>query len=123
MLRGSLPYLALALALFGIELVIACSVRDTIVRPYLGDVLCVPLAHCLVMSFARVNPRRLVLGVFLFACTIEVLQALDYVALLGLEHHAWLSIALGRTFQWGDFLAYGLGALLVLAGERTVGAP
>ena len=50
--------------------------------------------------------------VLAFAFTVEFLQAVDVVALLGFEKYAWLSIAIGRTFSWSDLLAYSVGAVV-----------
>ena len=105
-------YAGAALALFLVEVGIALWVRDSFVRPFVGDVLVVVLIYLVLRSFLPMAPRRLALGVLVFACSIELLQAVDYVALLGLENIAWLSIALGRTFSWSDLLAYAVGYVL-----------
>ena len=121
-LRGSAAHFALALALLAVELFIALRVRDGLVRPYLGDTLVVVLIYCALASVLRADPRRLAAAVLLLAYTVEVLQAWDYVALLHLEQHRVLAVMLGRTFQWGDFVAYAAGYCLVLAGERCAQA-
>ena len=100
------------MALFLVELSIALWVHDRFVRPFVGDVLVVVLIYLVLRSFLTVAPRSLGLGVLLFACAVEFLQAVDYVALLGVEHISWLSVALGRTFSWSDLLAYAAGYAL-----------
>lgn len=115
-------YAAAALALFLVELAIALWVHDSFVRPFVGDVLVVVLIYLVLRSFVPLAPRRLGLGVLMFACTIEFLQAIDYVALLGVAHIPWLSVALGRTFSWSDLLAYTAGwALTRLDREAPMG--
>ncbi|HEY8559175.1 MAG TPA: DUF2809 domain-containing protein [Pyrinomonadaceae bacterium] len=111
-------YLFLSIIVFLIELAIALFVKDRFVRPFLGDVLVVVLIYCAVRIFLNVNFRRATLGVFLFACAIEILQYFDYVRRLGLEDNRILSVALGRTFEWLDFAAYFAGFLLILLFEK-----
>ena len=102
-------FVYLTVGLFIVEVCIALYVHDTIVRPFFGDVLVVVLLYCAARIFVHRHPRRLALGVLFFACTIEVLQYFDFVKLLHLEQNRVLSVALGRTFAWDDFLAYATG--------------
>lgn len=118
-MRLSWRYLGAACVLFGVELLIACFAHDRFVRPFVGDVLTVPLLYCALAGVFRLRALPLATGVLAFAFVVETLQAFDYVALLHLEHHPWLSIAMGRTFQPGDFVAYTVGWLLVLGIERV----
>ena len=110
-------YLLLTIILFFVEICIALFIKDTLVRPFLGDVLVVVLIYCAVRIFLNVNYRKAALGVFVFACVIEILQYFDYVKLLGLEENRVLSVALGRTFEWLDFAAYFAGFLLIVLFE------
>jgi hypothetical protein len=118
----NVKYLLLTLILFLVELGIALFIRDTVVRPFIGDALVVVLIYCGLRIFLNVNYRTLAFGVLVFACTIEILQYFDYVRWLGLEQNRVLSVALGRTFEWLDFAAYFAGFLLVLAVERSFGS-
>jgi hypothetical protein len=111
-------YLGLALLILGLEIFIGVFVRDTVVRPFLGDVLVVVLLYALLRAFVPAPPSRLAWGVLLFSFLIETLQYFDYVALLHLENNRLLSVMLGRTFSWSDFLAYLSGFLLVLVVDR-----
>ena len=115
-------YLLLAMIIFLTEIGIALFVNDTLVRPFIGDGLVVVLIYCFGRIFLNVNYRLAALGVFIFACAIEILQYFDYVRRLGLEQNRVLSVALGRTFEWLDFAAYFAGFLLVLAIERSFGS-
>lgn len=74
----------IAIALFIVELSIALFVDDAFVRPYLSDVLVVPLVYCSVATFLEVRPVRLGVGVFAFACAVELAQLGDWVTVLGL---------------------------------------
>ncbi len=104
--------------LFAIELFIALYVRDGFVRPYLGDVLVVMLLFFAVSAVVAARPVPLALGVLLFACLVELTQAVGVIHRLGWEDHRWARLVLGNTFQWGDLLCYGAGAVLALAVER-----
>jgi uncharacterized membrane protein YfcA len=44
-------YFALAMLIFGIEILIAKFAHDQIIRPYIGDLLVVILIYCFVKSF------------------------------------------------------------------------
>jgi hypothetical protein len=107
-----------ALALFAIEVAIALWVHDAFVRPYVGDVLVVPLVYCCVMAVYRGRPARVVTGVFAFACSVELAQLARVVDRLHIENHA-LRVIIGTSFEPLDFVAYAVGALLTLACERA----
>ena len=113
-------YLPLAAVVFLIEIIIALFVTDAFIRPFIGDVLVVVLIYCFGRIFLNVNYLWAALGVFIFACVIEILQYFDYVRLLGLEDNRILSVAMGRTFEWLDFAAYLAGFLIILGVEKIV---
>lgn len=116
-LAFSRKYLLLAAVLLGVEVGIALFVDDSFVRPLVGDVLVVPLVYCAARTFIQAAPWKVALGVFLFACAIEVLQAFNYVAMLGLAGNRAARIILGTTFAPLDFVAYTAGAGLIVAAE------
>jgi hypothetical protein len=111
--RFSLRAFLLFAALLGVEVLIALFVRDGWIRGFLGDVLVVAVLFYLLRSFVPVKPLPLALGVFLFACAVEVAQAFDFVTRLGFEDNRLVRTALGSTFDVLDLPAYALGALLV----------
>ena len=111
-------YLLLTTLIFAIEVFIGLFIRDTLIRPFVGDVLVVVLIYCFVRIFLNNTYWKLAFGVFLFACVIEILQYFDYVALLHLENYRIISVILGRTFEWLDFIAYLTGLLFILAVEK-----
>lgn len=119
--RISWPYLTSALAIFLVELLIARFAHDAVVRPLLGDVLVIALIYCVVRGVLALPVGWTVLGVFLFACAIELGQAVQLVARLGLEHNRLARIVIGTAYDPRDFVAYALGAALVLLGERLAG--
>lgn len=113
----NLKYLFFTVLLFLIELAIALFVKDTVIRPFVGDVLVVCLIYCFLRIFLQAEYRKIALGVLFFACLIEIGQYFDYVKLLGLENNRIPSVAMGRTFEWTDFLAYFTGFLLIILLE------
>ena len=110
--------LIIALALLGIEVFITLFARDRFIRPYVGDVLVVPLIHFAVRSVFRVDPAHLILGVFLFAAGIEYTQYLGMIDALGLSKNTVARIVLGNTFQWEDLVAYAIGAWFAYQLDR-----
>lgn len=115
MTRGR--YALAVVALFLVEVAIALWATGRL-RGLVGDVLVVILIYCFLRALFRFRPGRCALGVFLFACLIELCQAADYAALLGVDHIRWLSVVLGRTFSWEDILAYALGCGLAFLADR-----
>jgi Protein of unknown function (DUF2809) len=117
MFQFNLKYLLFTIILFLTELVIALFIKNTVIRPFVGDVLVVALVYCFLRIFLQIDYRKLAVAVLLFAFTIEILQYFDYVKLLGLENNRVLSVAMGRTFEWLDFVAYFAGLLLIILFE------
>lgn len=114
----NLKYFFLTIVIFIIEVCIALFIEDSIIRPFVGDVLVVALLYCFFRIFLNAAAWKVALSVFLFACIIEVLQYFDYVARLGLEDNRVLSIMMGRTFAFEDFVAYFTGFLLIILSEQ-----
>ena len=110
MLKINLKYFFLSFALFFIELLIALYLHDSIIRPYIGDILVVILVYCAVRTFFQ-GIKLLPLYVFFFAVSVEIIQLFNIASLLNLEHNA-IRIAIGSTFDWSDILCYFIGALL-----------
>jgi Protein of unknown function (DUF2809) len=120
MLKFNLKYFLLTIILFLTEVVIALFVTDTLIRPFVGDLLVVVLIYCFLRIFLQIDYRKIAAAVLLFAFTIEILQYFDYVKLLGLENNRVLSTAMGRTFEWLDFVAYFVGFLIILLCEKIL---
>lgn len=115
--RFNKTYFFLAVVLFIIEVLIALYVHDAIVRPYIGDLLVVILLYCFVKAFVNTNPVKTAFAVLLFAYLIEVLQYLNIVKHLGLQHSRLANVVIGNSFEWIDMIAYTVGAAIVLMIE------
>jgi Protein of unknown function (DUF2809) len=111
-------YLFLTIILFSIEVLIALFVKDSLIRPFVGDVLVVVLIYCFLRTFLNFPHWKIALGVLAFACLIEISQYFDFVKLIGFENNRLISVILGRTFEWSDFAAYFAGFLLILFFEK-----
>ena len=117
-LKFNKKYLFLTIILFSIEVLIALYVKDSLIRPFVGDVLVVCLIYCFLRIFLNFSHWKIAPGVLVFACLIEISQYFDLVKLLGFENNRVISIVLGRTFEWADFAAYFAGFLLILFFEK-----
>ncbi len=111
-------YLAFFVILLLTEILIALFFKDAFIRPFVGDCLVVILIYCFFKIFLKVSDWKLAFGVLLFACSVEILQYFDFVRRLNLENNRFISVVLGRTFEWLDFIAYLSGFLIVLAVEK-----
>ena len=58
--------------------------------------------------------------VLVFATAVEVAQYFDVVKLVGLEHNAFISTIVGRSFSWKDILCYAAGCLAFWVVETAV---
>lgn len=105
------------LLIFCMEVLIALYVRDSFVRPYIGDVLVVVLVYSFVRIFLPTGIPRLPFYVFLFACFVEVMQYLQLVETLEITNRA-VRIILGSTFDWKDIACYAVGCILIVLFER-----
>ena len=104
----------IALALLALEVLIALFIRDRFVRPYLGDVLVVILIFFAVRTIWSIRPLPLAIGAFLFACLVEITQAMGLIQRLGWSDNILAKLVLGNTFQWGDLLCYLIGSVASL---------
>ncbi len=104
--------------LLAIEIYIALYINDTIIRPFIGDMLVVILLYFLVSAFAKANSLKIALSVLFFAYIIEGVQATPLIDLLGLSNHTLAKTVLGTTFDWKDIIAYTLGIGCIFIFER-----
>jgi hypothetical protein len=110
-------YLAIAVALFAIEVLIALFVRDDFVRPYVGDVLAIGLVYATLRALAPLSfPQALALTLAI-ALVIELAQAFRLLDALGLAGNELARIVLGGVFDWRDLAAYAAGGAIVAALE------
>ena len=108
-----------------VEILIALFIKNPVIRGSLGDVLVVILIYCFIQSFLSVDKLKTIIGVGLFAIAIEISQAFDLVEKLNLQDNKWISIALGRTFDFNDLWAYiaGCGVIYLLEFHEDKSRP
>lgn len=100
-----------------IEIGIGMYVRDSFVRPYVGDVLVVVLIYYFARIFVPRGVPQLPIYVFGFAAFIEVLQYFRLNEVLAIQNKL-LRIVIGSTFDWKDILCYAVGCLCIVLSER-----
>ena len=118
MLTFNLRYFTATIILFVTEVLIALYIHDSIIRPYIGDLLVVILIYCFVRSFFKFSARNTAIAVLLFSYTTEVMQYFHVVTLLGLQHSRLARIVIGTSFSWEDIIAYTVGIIIVLLIEE-----
>lgn len=116
--RFDLKSFLIFIFIFVIEIIIALYIRDSIIRPYGGDVLVVILMYYFFKSFIRVKPVYLAVSVLLVAYTVEIGQYFNMVEILGMQDNRIMRIVIGSSFSWGDMLAYTAGALICILIDR-----
>lgn len=94
--------------IFLIEVLIAKFVDDSIIRPYVGDILVVILIYCFIKAFIQTKSIYIVVSTVLFAYLVEIGQYFHIADLLGVENKI-LQIMIGSSFSWGDILCYTIG--------------
>tara|TARA_R110002051_G_scaffold13435_6_gene45041 strand:+ start:9506 stop:9904 length:399 start_codon:yes stop_codon:yes gene_type:complete len=109
--------------LFIIEVCIALYLHDTIIRPFVGDILVVLLVYCFVMTVLLLTTTRIkitivALSVLVFAFCVEALQATELLQTLDLSENKLASVILGSTFDWLDLVAYIIGTLFIILLEK-----
>lgn len=106
------------LLIFAIEVIIALFVRDSIIRPYGGDLLVVIMVYYFIKAFIKTRPLYLIIGTLLFAYVVEIGQYFNMVEVLGFQDNIVMRIVLGSSFSWGDMLAYTIGAAICYMVDR-----
>ncbi len=107
-------YFLAFILLLAIEVFIALYVRDSFIRPYLGDTIVVWLIYAFILSFIAWPKSKVALGVLLFAFLVEGLQAMHFIEIIGLQDNALARVVIGTFFAWEDIWAYIGGYLVIL---------
>ena len=126
-MRFNSTYFVSFCVLLVVEITIAYFLNDVIIRPFIGDVFVVMLIYCLASTFLasnsndiKTNVFPIAIGVLVFACFIEMLQATNFLTYFRLNDNRLLRIMLGSVFDYWDFLAYalGFGGILLIENAR-----
>jgi len=112
-MKFDIKYFIAFIMLFLTEVFIALYVHDTIVRPFIGDILVIILIYCFIKSFLKAEAKLLPLFIFAFAVIVEILQYFNIVHLLGLQDHTIIKIIIGSVFDIKDVLCYFIGMVIL----------
>jgi len=112
-------YAWLTLVLLVTEILIAVYVHDSIIRPYVGDLLVVILVYCFVRTWCNTSLMGTTIGVFLFACLVELAQYYDVAAKTGIHQNAITATITGNAFDWMDIVMYAAGCFIIILVEKS----
>ena len=113
-LQFSRSYALLSVVLFLVEVIIATYLKHfAFIRNYFGDFLVVILLYCMAKTVYPFNAKKLALGVFMFACLIEVMQYINIADRLNLSKDGVARIITGTQFGFEDIAMYAGGCILV----------
>ncbi len=118
--RSHAIYLAVAIILFGVEVMIALLVRDTFVRGYVGDMLAVVFVYAALRAATRLRVAMALMVTVGIALAIELAQAAGLLGMIGLAENTIARIVLGGVFDMLDIAAYLAGAATVVIAEMSV---
>lgn len=96
---------------------IALFVHDNFIRPYIGDVLVVFVVYSAVRVVFPDKFKYLSLYTFIFAATVELLQLINIVKILGFENNRFISVLVGSVFDIKDIVCYGVGCITLYIFE------
>lgn len=97
--------------IFLIEIYIGIFVKDKIIRPYIGDILVIPLIYSFLNIFFKNNYKKYITAIVIFAIFIEILQFYNLVKILGINNKVF-KIVIGSTFDFKDIICYVLGGII-----------
>ena len=119
-MKINIKYIFSFIILFMLETFIALFVHDTIIRPYIGDILVIILMYTFIKGFIQKPLKFLPIYLFVFASAVEVVQYYRVVDLLNLENNRILSTIIGTSFDIKDILCYLVGSIILIMWEKLV---
>lgn len=81
------------------------------IRGFLGDLIFMALIFYILKLFLNLKNKTLLLVTLIIAYTVEFLQYLKFINILGLENNYYAKIVFGATFDINDLFAYTLGII------------
>lgn len=113
-------YLIVFILLMVVETLIALYVHDDFIRPYIGDIIVVIVLYSFVRIFIPEKCRLLPLYIFIFSVTVEVMQYLKIINILGLQNNSFSRVIIGSVFDLKDIACYGIGCLILALYEILI---
>lgn len=122
-MKKRLPYIILLILLIAVEVVIALTQHDNILRYYGGDTIVVWAVYCLFQSASggKNNHYMVHIGVLIFAFLVEFLQLIHFVDIIGLGNIEFFRILIGTSFAVEDLIAYAVGTAVGCLGTFIYG--
>ncbi|HBY21542.1 MAG: hypothetical protein A2Y24_06110 [Clostridiales bacterium GWE2_32_10] len=111
-------YMGIFLILVVVEVMIALFVHDTIIRPYIGDVLIVFLMYSFIRGIVEKQIKLLPLYLFIFSTLVELAQYFQIVKMLNLQENKLFSIIIGARFDIKDILCYLVASIVLFVWEK-----
>ncbi len=113
----SKKFAILSIGLLVVEIAIALFIHDSLIRPFVGDMLVVILIFTTCRSVIKANHFWLALCVLIFSFAVEIAQYLNLISILGLQDFELARTIIGTVFDVRDLLAYSAGILLICIFE------
>ena len=107
---------------FLIETAIALFINDTVIRPFIGDVLVVICIYFFLRSFLPFSHLQIVIAVLVFSFLVEIGQYFNLIKILKLNNNRVARIIIGTTFCPADFLAYFIGGVFLFVPGVVINA-
>jgi DNA integrity scanning protein DisA with diadenylate cyclase activity len=117
-MKINLKYISAFFCLLLIETAIALYVHDTIIRPYVGDILVMILMYTFIKGIIPRRIRFLPVYLFIFACAVEVAQYFKLASILHLQNNRVVSTIVGSSFDIKDILCYLIGTAILIYLNR-----
>ncbi|MDB4297832.1 DUF2809 domain-containing protein, partial [Flavobacteriaceae bacterium] len=103
-------YLIISVLLILVEVVIETQFKTGFIRFYFGDYLMVIGIYTVIKTIKpSCNSLALAFSVLVFSFSVEILQSINIIKMLGYQRSRLTDIVLGSTFSIGDLICYTLG--------------
>lgn len=122
-MKKRLSYILLLIALIAVEVLIALTQHNNILRYYGGDTIVVWAVYCLFQSISggKNNHYAVHIGVLIFAFLVEFLQLIHFVDIIGLGDIQFFRVLMGTSFAAEDLAAYAVGTVIGCLGTFVYG--
>ena len=94
-------------------LIVVLFNNNQLVRGFIGDIIVIWIIYFFAKAFYDFNAIKLAIFTLVVAFTTELLQYLDFITYIGIEHNTIARLILGAVFDPYDLIAYTIGAVLV----------
>ena len=117
-MKINIKYILAFLILLIVEIIIALFVHDSIVRPYIGDMLVVILMYTLIRGFVKKSIKFLPVYLFLFASLVELAQYFHIVEVLHLQDNKFVLTIIGSSFDIKDIVCYLIATAFLIIWNK-----